>query len=56
MSGKTKLLIGLVHSEFVHIPIAAATSRRKVIDPEGSLWRDAVEALQQPLSLRNELP
>ena len=53
MAGKTKLLIGLVHSEFVHIPIAAATSRRKTIDPEGSLWRDALEAIQQPPSLRN---
>jgi 6-phosphofructokinase 1 len=53
MAGKTRLLIGLVNNEFVHIPIAAATSRRKVIDPEGSLWRDAIEAVQQPLSLRN---
>ncbi|MCX7027988.1 MAG: ATP-dependent 6-phosphofructokinase [Spirochaetes bacterium] len=55
MAGKTKLLIGLVHNEFVHIPIAAAVSRRKIIDPEGSLWRDAVEAIQQPLSFRNEV-
>ncbi|MEI6297316.1 MAG: ATP-dependent 6-phosphofructokinase [bacterium] len=53
MAGKTRLLIGLVHNEFVHIPIPAATSRRKTIDPEGSLWRDAVEAVQQPLSLQN---
>ena len=53
MAGKTKLLIGLVHNEFVHIPIAAATSKRKTIDPEGSIWRDAIEAIQQPLSLRN---
>jgi 6-phosphofructokinase 1 len=53
MAGKTKLIIGLVHSEFVHIPIAAAISKRKLVDPEGSLWRDAVEATQQPLSLKN---
>ena len=44
MAGKTKLLIGLANNEFVHIPIRAATSRRKLVDPEGSLWRDAVEA------------
>ncbi len=53
MAGKTKLIIGLVHNEFVHIPIEAATSRRKLVDPEGSLWRDAIEATQQPLSLKN---
>ncbi|HEY9054318.1 MAG TPA: ATP-dependent 6-phosphofructokinase [Rectinemataceae bacterium] len=53
MAGKTKLIIGLVHNEFVHIPIAAATSSRKMVDPEGGLWRDALEATQQPLSLRN---
>jgi len=53
MAGKTKLLIGLVNNEFVHIPIKAAISKRKLVDPEGSLWRDAVEATQQPLSLRN---
>lgn len=54
MAGKTSLIIGLVNNEFVHIPIEAATSRRKLVDPEGSLWRDAVEATQQPLSFMNE--
>lgn len=53
MAGKTKLIIGLVNNEFVHIPIEAATSRRKLVDPEGSLWRDAIEATQQPLGLIN---
>lgn len=52
MAGKTKLIIGLVNNEFVHIPIKAATSRRKLVDPEGSLWRDAVEATQQPILMR----
>ena len=53
MAGKTKLVIGLVNNEFVHIPMKEAISRRKFVDPEGSLWRDAVEATQQPLSLRS---
>ncbi|MDP2790516.1 MAG: ATP-dependent 6-phosphofructokinase, partial [Rectinemataceae bacterium] len=52
MAGKTKLIIGLVNNEFVHIPMKEAISRRKFVDPEGSLWRDAVEATQQPLSLK----
>lgn len=53
MAGKTKLLIGLVNNEFVHIPIRAATSKRKQVNPEGSLWRDAIEATQQPMSMVN---
>jgi 6-phosphofructokinase 1 len=56
MAGKTKLIIGLVNNEFVHIPVEEAVSRRKLVDPEGSLWRDAVEATQLPLSLRNSSP
>lgn len=54
LAGKTKLIIGLVNNEFVHIPMEEAISRRKLVDPEGSLWRDAVEATQQPLSLKNQ--
>lgn len=53
MAGKTKMLIGLVNNEFVHIPIAAATSRRKQVNSEGSLWRDATEATQQPVRMVN---
>ncbi len=54
MAGKTKCLIGMVNGEFVHIPIAVAVRSRRRVDPEGSLWRDAVDATQQPLSMRNE--
>ena len=53
MAGKTKMLIGLVNNEFVHIPIQAATSKRKQVNPEGSLWRDAIEATQQPAQMVN---
>jgi 6-phosphofructokinase 1 len=53
MAGKTKLIIGVVNGRFVHIPIAAAVSRRNFVDPEGSLWRDAVDATQQPNDMTN---
>jgi 6-phosphofructokinase 1 len=53
MAGKTKMLIGLVNNEFVHIPIKTATTRRKQVNSEGSLWRDAIEATQQPLRMAN---
>lgn len=48
MAGRTKLLIGYINDEFVHIPIKATVSHRKRVDPEGSLWRDALEDTQQP--------
>jgi 6-phosphofructokinase 1 len=51
MAGKTRALIGLVNNEFVHIPMRAAVSRRKKVDPEGTLWRDAADATQQPLQM-----
>jgi 6-phosphofructokinase 1 len=53
MAGKTKLIIGLTNNEFVHIPIQSAVEKRKLVDPEGSLWRDAVEATQQPMVMVN---
>ncbi len=53
MAGKTEIIIGLVANEFVHIPTQIAVSRRKHVDPEEALWRDAQEATQQPLSITN---
>jgi 6-phosphofructokinase 1 len=53
MAGRTKVLIGVVHGHFVHIPIKAAVSSRNYVDPEGALWRDAVDATQQPHVMAN---
>lgn len=49
MAGKTSLIVGMVHQEFVHLPIAAVVSKRKKVDPEGVLWRDTLDATGQPL-------
>ncbi|NLC92497.1 MAG: ATP-dependent 6-phosphofructokinase [Treponema sp.] len=49
MAGKTKLVIGLVHDKFVHLPIKTVTAHRNAVDPEGSLWRDALDATGQPV-------
>jgi 6-phosphofructokinase 1 len=54
MAGKTKILIGLIHNEFVHLPIKVAVSRRNHVDPEGHLWRDTVDATHQPLLMVND--
>ena len=53
MAGKTKMVVGLVHDKYVHIPIAVVTSKRNVVDPEGALWRDALDATGQPMLMVN---
>ena len=54
MAGKTKVVIGLVNNEFVHLPMQAVISDRKRVDPEGSLWRDTLDATQQPALMVNK--
>ncbi|MDR0878258.1 MAG: ATP-dependent 6-phosphofructokinase [Treponema sp.] len=53
MAGKTKLIIGLVNDEFVHLPIKAVISHRSHVDPEGNLWRDTLDATHQPVLMVN---
>lgn len=48
MAGKTRTLIGLVNNKFVHLPIEETVMQRNYVDPEGSLWRDALDATGQP--------
>jgi 6-phosphofructokinase 1 len=54
MAGKTKLIIGLVHDEFVHLPIKSVISHRSKVDPESSLWRDTLDATHQPAMMVNQ--
>jgi 6-phosphofructokinase 1 len=53
MAGKTKMIVGLVNNEFVHIPMKAAVSHRNHVQPEGNLWRDMLDATQQPALMVN---
>lgn len=53
MAGKTRVLIGMVNNEFVHLPTGVVVTRRSTVDPEGSLYRDAIDATGQPVSMRN---
>ncbi|MBP5251427.1 MAG: ATP-dependent 6-phosphofructokinase, partial [Treponema sp.] len=55
MAGKTKIVIGLVHDKYVHIPIAMATLTRNTVDPESSFWRDCLDATLQPLYMVNNI-
>lgn len=47
MAGKTKIVIGRWNEHFVHIPMEAATSRRKQVSPGGELWSAVLEATGQ---------
>jgi 6-phosphofructokinase 1 len=53
MAGKTKLIIGLVNNEFVHLPTDVVISKRSHVDPEGALWRDTLDATHQPVLMLN---
>lgn len=48
MSGRTAMLISEWNSAIVHLPIEMAVSKKNVIDPKGSLWRDVLESTGQP--------
>lgn len=54
MAGKTKLVVGLVHDKFVYIPTKMAIASRNFVDPEGALWRDALDATGQPILMVND--
>jgi 6-phosphofructokinase 1 len=54
MAGKTKMIIGLVNNEFVHLPIKSVIAHRNHVDPEGNLWRDTLDATHQPAQMVNQ--
>jgi 6-phosphofructokinase 1 len=48
MAGKTGLVIGYLHDQFIHVPIELLTSRKKSIDPDGFQWGAVLAATGQP--------
>ena len=48
MAGKTGLMIGYLHDEFIHVPIELLTSRKKRLDPDGFAWSAVLAATGQP--------
>ncbi len=53
MTGRTAMVVGFWHNFFTHIPIEAAVSRRKTVNPEGDLWLSVMETADQPHNMRN---
>lgn len=51
MAGRTNMVVGHWRNEFTHVPISAAVSKRKQIDPQGRLWNDVLSCTGQPRDL-----
>jgi 6-phosphofructokinase 1 len=51
MSGRTNMVVGYWNNHYTHVPIPAAVSRRKRIDPDDWLWTNVLLATGQPPDL-----
>jgi 6-phosphofructokinase 1 len=47
MAGRTGMVVGNWRGEFTHVPIVAAVSQRKQIDPKGKLWTGVISTTGQ---------
>ncbi len=52
MAGLTNIVVGFWVSEFTHVPIPMAASKRKKVDPEGWVWNSVLTATGQPKEMR----
>jgi len=48
LSGRTKMVIGMWRTSFVHIPISLVAKGRQFVDPEGDTWESVLEITGQP--------
>lgn len=48
MAGKTGLVIGYLHNQFIHVPIELLVSRKKTMDPNGFAWSAVLAVTGQP--------
>lgn len=48
MAGKTGLVIGYLHGQFIHVPIELLASRKKQVDADGPVWHAVLAATGQP--------
>ncbi len=48
MSGRTGLVIGFLHGQFVHVPMSLITAGVKRVDLDGELWHAVLSSTGQP--------
>ena len=53
MAGKTGMLVSLWNNVYVHVPTKMAVKEKNQVDPESPLWRDVLEATQQPIVMKD---
>lgn len=51
MAGRTNMVVGYWNHHYTHVPISAAVSARKQIDPNGRLWSNVLSCTGQPKKL-----
>ncbi|WP_337177471.1 ATP-dependent 6-phosphofructokinase [Paludisphaera sp.] len=49
MAGKTDLLIGSMHNELIHVPIATAVAEKRRLDTASDLWTAVMRSTGQPV-------
>ena len=47
MAGKTGLVIGHLHDEFIHVPIEQIVATTKQVDPQSPLWSAVLSSTGQ---------
>ena len=52
VAGKTGLVIGYLHDQFIHVPIELLASGKKSMDPDGFAWSAVLAATGQPARFR----
>jgi 6-phosphofructokinase 1 len=48
MAGRTSMVVGYWKNEFTHVPISAAVSKNKQMDPRDKLWTGVLSSTGQP--------
>ncbi len=48
MAGKTGLVIGCLHDQFIHVPIGLLATQKKHLDPNSVAWHAVLAATGQP--------
>lgn len=48
MAGKTGVLVGFEHGQFINVPIPAVVREKKKLDITGDLWRAVLQVTRQP--------
>jgi 6-phosphofructokinase 1 len=53
VAGKTAMFVGYWNTQFTHVPIAAAVSSTRRLDPQGNFWENVIECTGQPRLMVN---